>query len=134
METKSIRKSQADMNVENTMAMQRLKPGTLICYRCGKKDHLLGNCPLPYQPTLAFAPKKDHAVKTTLLVEEEGTERTDSQVDNPQNAHEDTSEPVSDLLTIQNLMPEEEESREDWDEDLRLASWISPTTESIFGM
>ena len=34
-------------------------PGKGIqCYRCGKTDHVLRDCPIPYTKTLAFAPQK----------------------------------------------------------------------------
>ena len=138
METKSIRKSQSDMNLENAMVTQRIKPGTLICYRCGKKDHLLKNCPIPYQPTLSFAPKKDSVVRTTLLMGEEEEEEgsvgqpiVELQTDIPTLVQEDTQGQSPDLLTMPNLLPEEEEPLDDWNEDLRVASWISPTTQSI---
>ena len=135
METKSIRKTQADMNMGNGMAVQRVKPGTLICYRCGEKDHLLKNCPLHYQPTFAFAPKEDTLVSDTLAVEERddtGEETSDQLVPvNITDASESDSPP--DLINLVNTPPteNEEELHEDRSEDLRLASWISPTTESI---
>ena len=111
METKSIRKSQPDMNMDNAMAVQRVKPGTLICYRCGKKDRLLKNCPLPYQPTLAFAPKLNHAVKNTLVMEEgsETQEETPNDMVSsvPAEIPEQTNPP--DLLTMANIPLREEE-------------------------
>ena len=47
---KSIRETQADMNMDNAMVVQRVKPGTLICYRCGKKDRLLKIARYPNNP------------------------------------------------------------------------------------
>ena len=50
----------------------------IFCYRCGKPDRTLRNCPLPYTPALAYAPSrdKDGTVKKTMLAymcEEEKT-------------------------------------------------------------
>ena len=137
-EAKSIRKTQADMNMDNAMVVQRVKPGTLICYRCGKKDHLLKNCPLPYQPTLAFAPNKDSMAKNTLLADEEsnlpGEMGGATVLNDPAHISESKLEPTipTDLINVPNTPPtDEEEAHGDWIEDLRLASWVIPTTESI---
>ena len=54
MEQLAIKKSGNSMNIENGIYFGK---GTQ-CYRCGKRDHVLRDCPAPYTKTLAFAPAK----------------------------------------------------------------------------
>ena len=42
------------MNLNNDIMMGK----GLVFFRCGKDDHTLRNCPLPFQETLAFEPTK----------------------------------------------------------------------------
>ena len=70
MEVSAIRNSQSKTNMENgaLVASKTSKsPSKIICYRCGKDDHTLKQCPLPFQPKLAFAPARNNTTKRTVL-------------------------------------------------------------------
>ena len=49
------------MNIPNgVLVSDRPK---MRCFRCGEDDHMLKNCPMPYNEVLAFAPKVKAQVK-----------------------------------------------------------------------
>ena len=79
MEGQAIRRSANQMNLENSINAARVpdpmkSPPAGICYRCGKSDHLLKNCPLPHTRKLDFAPNRAKPSNTsqTLVAGEEG--------------------------------------------------------------
>ena len=71
----AVRRTQDAMNLKNQiLAFDSDGKGSskgIFCYRCGKPDHTLRNCPLPYTPVLAYAPSrgKDGSIKKTMLAE-----------------------------------------------------------------
>ena len=73
--------------------------GGIFCYRCGKDDHVIRNCPFPYTATLAFAPQKGGSPqkgKSTGMPDGEGSSNgaffaaneTSAQTGNSTDAHE----------------------------------------------
>ena len=87
MEQQAIRRTQESMNMPNkTMTAdsgteKNAVKGEGKCFRCGKRDHILRNCPLPFTPVLAFAPNRSKASPpnrtfTTETSEELSTEKT----------------------------------------------------------
>ena len=79
MEVNSMRNAQALSNLPNRsnasqpyVASDGNRSG-IICYRCGQKDHVLKDCPLPFQRQLMFAPAKGkgkgNVPKETLVSE-----------------------------------------------------------------
>ena len=54
MEQMAIKKTGPQMNMMNDVMLGK----GIRCYRCGKDDHVLKDCPLPYTAVLAFAPRK----------------------------------------------------------------------------
>ena len=64
LEQTAIRRTQDAMNLKNRiLAMGEAQHSTqdkgIRCYRCGKTDRTLRNCPLPYTPVLAYAPTRN---------------------------------------------------------------------------
>ena len=54
-EVSAMRKATNESNIPNDSLFQAKG---LICFRCGKTDHILRDCPLPYTEVLAYAPHK----------------------------------------------------------------------------
>ena len=80
MEVNAIRNSMAAANIPNqTMHQSDVLPAAEApsrvgrCWRCGKTDHLLKQCPMPFTKLLAFAPKRpfNKPGSGLLLTEEE---------------------------------------------------------------
>ena len=69
----AAKRAKGAMNLPNSVFVGK---GGIICYRCGKGDHVLRDCPLPYTATLAFAPRKGKSTskgknKGTFVADEE---------------------------------------------------------------
>ena len=61
METNAVRNAVSLNNIPNrnlTGVAESNGKNTGFCYRCGKSDHLLRDCPLPFTRILAYAPRK----------------------------------------------------------------------------
>ena len=129
METSAIRKTQAQLNMENnTMYTQKntKSPSKIICYRCGKSDHVLKQCPLPFQQKLAFAPVrppvKQSFVANSSSMDDEGTSFS----------LEDTSVPPgivdseSSLPLFEQIHIATEEEEQDW-----VASWLEKSDQIL---
>ena len=71
MEQQAIRSTQESMNMPNKIMTADTNfgksgsKGEGKCFRCGKRDHILRNCPLPFTPVLAFAPTRPKAGPTS---------------------------------------------------------------------
>ena len=76
MEVQSVRQSISMANIQNKLnagvvprALSRDDSAKTVgfCYRFGKGDHLLRNCPMPYTKQLTFAPRRDSAKSAPTL-------------------------------------------------------------------
>ena len=125
METTAIRKAQSQTNMENgTMyAPKTTKPNKgIVCYRCGKTDHTLRQCPLPFQPKLAFAPVRNDVKKTYIASRTKDTEENEEvnpsigteQQEEQENSNAADSTPIFEQVHIAT-----EEEEQDW-----VASWL----------
>ena len=94
MEQMAVRRTQDAMNLKNPiLAFDSDGKGSsrgIRCYRCGKPDHNLRNCPSPYTPVLAYAPtrSKDGTLNKTLMADTLDVEKSE----------EEKSEEVSDVI------------------------------------
>ena len=126
MESFAIRKTQVQTNMDNgtLYAPKTTKPAQkgIICYRCGKTDHTLRQCPMPFQPKLAFAPARIPEKKTFVAINAAGSEEnvsTDNadHIDTSANSEPVESTEAEKLFEQVHITTEQEE--QDW-----IASWL----------
>ena len=135
LEQTAIRRTQDSMNLKNQIfAMDGAgRPGAskpMICYRCGKSDHTLRNCPLPYTPVLAYAPirDKDGPVRKTMMAESHlddstGEVITDYQPETPVEA------PLGDQTSVVPPVTNEDCPEQQWGNNE--SAWISQWLEQV---
>ena len=128
-EVSAIRKATLDSNIPNDALV--VGKGGLRCYRCGREDHVVRDCPLPFTKILAYAPQKGSSGKKPSgvnIAETFSEEHTDQA-------------PETDLIdsTSHNIPPIEEqylaeqatESPEQWpepEEEAWIGNWFQDET------
>ena len=113
MEQLAIKKSGTTMNIENGIFFGK----GIHRYRCGKRDHVLRECPLPYKKTLAFAPTKEKGEspeKPIHLTEDDVAE----QLDIDENSIGSPEEAENSAITQSEGSPPEVE------EETRMSNWF----------
>ena len=150
MESQSIRRSHGLVNLDNQVLVQEKNSGgkpnsnQIICFRCGKNDHTVRTCPMPYQKVLAFLPNAKSKPRNILMLNDHAEDIVDAKethITNDSTGQETAETPTenqSGESAHVHMATEEEISEDQW-----IANWLSTTDqvmtcedyiEDVFGM
>ena len=120
MEQLAAKQASSTMNMGNEVFLGK----GIFCYRCGKADHVLRDCPVPFTKTLAFAPQKGgkgagkaKSTKPTMIAESENALLGENSVALPLEDQHDEGYPVDSSTT--DIPAIDSQNSEPW-----LATWF----------